>query len=131
MGAFIIDKTDFGIGKVICSINMENSVIEELVISGDEALFEKLSEEEDGQWSWALYPPELYFRGIPFATDGRKIRARINEAISDDQEVALYMMEHNDFTGEIFIENNQVSISGETDLMGELMKVELSFEVVR
>lgn len=68
MNSFKIGETEFGIGNV--EFSLEDEVLN-LEITGDEEIFEKLTEDDDSKWSWALYEPQIYFQDIPF--EGKEI----------------------------------------------------------
>jgi hypothetical protein len=125
MNTFKIGTTEFGIGKIDFEIDRKKSIITELVISGDEDVFEKLSEDEDGEWSWALYAPEIYLRGIPFKETNGTISFTVDEDFLGEHEAALYMMEHGDFFAEVNINNKVVKIKGRADIMGDEMDLEI------
>lgn len=118
MNTFRIGDTEFGIGEVGFSI--EDGILE-LEIAGDEEIFEQLVQDDDSGWSWALYEPQIYFRGIPF--EGKDII--IDEVMPDSYEIALYMMEHNDFTGKVSISDSIIKVSGKADIMGEVYPVSI------
>lgn len=128
MQKFIIGTENFGIEKVTYKIDKENSIINDLTITGNEQLFEKLSENEEGEWSWALYPPKLYLRVVPFKAINEKIEIIITEEILDECDVALYLMRHYDIKGVLTIDNNDIcSFKGITYISGKEMQLE--FEV--
>ena len=116
---FNIDASEFGIGDIQLSI--ENNRIN-LEIAGDEKNFDELV--EDSKWSWALYPPRIYFRDVPY--EGRGIEViEVNFDLSDQCDIGLYMMEHNDFTGTLKIEDKSVCISGQVNMMGRVLPVSI------
>ena len=130
MKKFIIDDDDFGIGKVTCDIDWENKTINELVIFADEETFGNLSDDEEGNWNWALYPPELYFRGIPFELKDNKIVIPITDEILDDFDVALYFMSHNDIEGEFSIDENELFMfKGYTWILDKRLKLEVEINL--
>ena len=59
MNSFKIGKTEFGIGKI--SLSIENDLLT-LEINGNDDVFDELMEDDGCEWSWALYPPRIYFR---------------------------------------------------------------------
>lgn len=128
MGKFIIGTTDFGIGEVECEIDKTNSIVTNLKIRGSKELYEKITEKEKGEWNWTLYPPKFYVNHAHFAGDGKTIRLHVDEAFLDDNEVALYLMEHNDFFGEIVIDKNVVMIKGKVFISGKEMDLEIETE---
>ena len=126
MNKFIIGTDNFGVGEVTYKVDKKKMIIKDLTIIGDEQIFEKLSDDEDSEWSFALYPPKLYLKEIPFELTEDKIQVTITEEILDDCDVALYLMEHNDIEGTFTIDKNEVFLfKGITDIFGKEMKLEL------
>lgn len=101
MNSFKIGNKEFGIGNI--HFSMEDHLVH-LEINGDEKILDELSGEENGRWGWALYPPRLYFRGVPY--DGESIV--IDKGNLYDYDISLYMMEHNDFTGILKITDEHI-----------------------
>jgi hypothetical protein len=131
MKKFIIGKDDFGIEKVTCQIDKENSIINELRIIGDKITFEKLSGGKKSKWDWALYPPELYFREIPFELKKGRIEIEITEDILDDFDIALYLMEHNDIIGKLIIDESYIfTFEGYVDISGDEFKLKVEANIV-
>ena len=130
MKKFIIDSDDFGVGKVTYNIDWENKIIKELVIFADEKTFENLSDDERGNWNWALYPPKLYFIEIPFELNSNKIIIPITDEILDDYDVALYFMSHNDIEGEFSIDPNEVFMfTGYTYILNKRLSLEVELNL--
>lgn len=126
MQKFIIGTNDFGVGEVTFKIDKENSIINNLTIVADEETFQKLSDDEDGEWFWVLYPPRLYFKEIPFELKDDKIEIIITEEILDNCDVALYLMEHDDIGGKFIINKNGIFVfEGCTYISGKEVKLEL------
>lgn len=120
MNTFTIDGTEFGIN--LSESNFElNQALLSLEIHGDEQVFTALMDNEDSEWSWALYPPYLYIRSL----ETKAGKAALNG--DEDFDVALYMMEHNTILEACvsLTSGCGVEISGLVDLMGE----EKSFHV--
>ena len=110
MNTFKIDGTDFGISEVICEI--ENGVIKDLTIEGDEEITERLADKKGGKWSWMNYdPPSVFFREIPFDQVNGKIE--ITEKLLDEYDISFYMSEHHNIFGTLTISDSHVKISGE------------------
>ncbi|WP_283150504.1 hypothetical protein [Silvimonas soli] len=122
MNTFIIGSTEFGIDPGKSTIVHDRGQLT-LEIRGDEHVFTILTCNEDSEWSWALYPPHLYIRGLE--TKGGK--AVLNG--QDDVEVALYMMEHNTILEATvsLTPANGVEVSGLVDLIGEVQPFRVSF----
>lgn len=68
MNSFKIGNTEFGIGKI--SLSIENELLT-LEINGNDDVFDELMKADDCEWSWALYPPRIYLRSVPYK--GEKI----------------------------------------------------------
>ena len=126
MGKFIIGTDDFGVGSVTYKVDKSKLIIKDLTITGNEEAFDELSDNDDSDWSFALYPPELYLRDVSFKLLDGKIEAAITEEIYDDCDVALYLMEHNDVEGVFTIDQNGVFLfDGVAYISGEEMKLKL------
>lgn len=121
MDSFKIGNTEFGVGGV--RLSMDNNRID-LEINGDENTFDQVTGEDTSEWSWALYPPKIYFKGIPY--EGKRIV--IDEACLNQYEIALYLMEHNDFTGTLEIKDKVIHVSGIVDMMGKVLPVSINVE---
>ena len=121
MNTFQIDGTEFGVGEIQFSVADH---LLNLEISGDEGIFDGLSEEDDSQWGWALYPPQIYFHDVPFT--GEKIV--IDREFLNHNEIALYMMEHYDFTGELKLTDGSIEIRGQVDMDGDRFPVVINVE---
>jgi len=67
------------------------------------------------EWSWALYPPRIYFRSVPYK--GEKIV--IDSDLLAHYDTALYMMEHNDFTGILEVTDSSIEIHGLVYIIGK------------
>lgn len=121
MNSFKIGDTEFGVGSVQFSI--EDHLVN-LEITGNEDVFHELMEDDDSEWSWALCAPKIYFWGVPYESKG----IVVDEDFLDRYDVALYMMEHNDFTGMLEITDKNIHIRGQVDMMGEILAVCISVE---
>jgi len=121
MNTFKMGETEFGVGKV--SFSITNDLLD-FDITGSDDIFDKLMEDENSEWSWALYPPRLYLRGVPFK--GNELA--IDDKLLDQYDITLYMMEHNDFTGTLKVTDKGVEISGEVYMDGETLELFVSVE---
>lgn len=121
MNSFKIGDTEFEIGKI--SFSDDNDIIN-LEVSGNENVFDKLTEKGDSKWDWALYPPKIYFRDIPFKSKS----IVVDENLLNKYDIALYMMEYNDFTGTLNISDKIISVSGQVDIMGEVLPISINIE---
>lgn len=121
MNSFKIGNTEFEIGNT--SFSIENNILN-LEINGNESTFDKLIEKEDSKWDWALYPPKIYFRNVPY----KEKDIVVDEKLLNKYDIALYMMEYNDFTGTLEISDKMIHISGQVDMMGEILPVSINVE---
>lgn len=119
MNSFKINDTEFGVGDA--QISIEDNLIN-LQITADDEKFEALCSQDE--WSWALYPPEIYFYEVPYI--GAKIR--IDDSMLDKCDIGLYMMEYCDFKGTLEINDSEITISGNADIMGEISKIYIKIE---
>lgn len=106
---FIIDDTDFKVGKVYSTIENDEKQLE---IYGDKETFDNLTEDEDSKWGWALYEPKLYFWGLK----QDKTEFDINDRLKEECDFALYMMEHNFIHGKLAYKNDKVQFKGIVEL---------------
>jgi len=109
MNTFKINGTDFGIGEVVCEI--ENGIIKDLTIEGNEEITESITDDENGEWSWILYPPMVFFREVPFEQKDTQIE--ITEELLDEYDISFYLLEHHNIFGTLIINDNHIMISGE------------------
>ena len=121
MNSFKIENTEFEIGNI--SFSIDNKIMN-LEVSGNESVFDKLTEKDDSKWNWALYPPKIYFRDIPY--EGKSIV--VDKNFLDKYDIALYMMEYNDFIGTLDICEKTISIYGHVDIMGEILPISINIE---
>ncbi|MCI9082149.1 MAG: hypothetical protein HFI70_07560 [Lachnospiraceae bacterium] len=121
MNSFKIGNTEFGIGNVQFFIadNLLN-----LEISGNDDIFDELTIDDNCEWSWALYPPQIYFRDVLYT--GKDIE--VDTDFLEEYDVALYMMEHNDFIGTLKLSDSSIDICGQVEIDGELLSLVISIE---
>lgn len=127
MGTFIIGDTDFGVGNVTFSTSNDSPISFSLRIKGSDDVYKQIFEDENGEWSWTLYPPEIYFEGIPFAQSDI-IAVDVNDDLLDTCDIALYLMEHNDLIGKLIITDKYFKFNGESDIFGKIYQVEIFAE---
>lgn len=121
MDTFKIRNTEFGIGDVQFSI--EDNLLN-LEITGNDHIFDELTEDDECEWDWALYPPKIYFHGVPYT--GKEIV--VDTDFLNQYEIALYMMEHNDFTGTLKLSDNSIDICGQVEIDGESLPLVICVE---
>ena len=121
MNSFKIGNTEFGIEKV--SFSIENDLLN-LEITGSDDIFDKLMKDDNCEWSWALYPPRIYFHAVPYK--GNEIV--IDTDFLNHYDIALYMMEHNDFIGNLKITDSSIDIWGQVYIDGKELTLTISTE---
>lgn len=124
---FVIGDTDFGIDVDESSFEIDDyhpeTPLLTIEIMGNGEVFEKLTEQEDSEWSWALDAPHFYIRDFP-ASPGNQpgdVSATASLDDIDEYELAIYMMEHNDIE-DVMIQikaGTSLDITGKVDLFGE------------
>ena len=114
MNTFTIGGTEFGINLAESTVELDQTILT-LHIRSDEKVFTALTDDEDSEWSWALYPPHLYIHGL----ETKAGQATLNG--DEDADVAIYMMEHNTILeAEVMLTpGHGVELSGVVELMGE------------
>ena len=122
MNSFIIGDIEFGIGSFEYSV--KDKVLN-LEIYADEDRFDELCEDDDFKFGWALDTPQMYFTDVP--VDGADVM--VDEDLLEQCDIALYMMEHNDFYGKVLISDKVICIEGEVDLMGEVHDLSIRLEI--
>ncbi len=121
MNSFMLGNTEFGIGDV--QFPVKDNLLN-LEIAGNDDVFNELTEEDDCEWSWALYPPEIYFRDVPYT--GKNIV--VNADFLNRYDIALYMMEYYDFTGTLEISDSSIDICGQVEIDGDALPLVISVE---
>ena len=121
MNSFKIGNTEFGIGKV--SFSVENDLLD-LEITGSDDAFNELMEDDNCEWSWALYPPRVYFHAVPY----KENEIVIDTDFLNHYETALYMMEHNDLLGNLKITDNSIDFLGQVYIEGKALTLAISAE---
>jgi len=106
---FLLGKNAFTIDKSESVIVIKDNEIIDLTIKTSQEEFEKFSASESFEFSWALYAPMFYARGLMF---GKKKQVNINNKNMFDHEVALYFMEHGDVKVTISLKDDSILITG-------------------
>lgn len=120
MQKFIIGTTNFETGEITYHINKAEGVIDELTIQGSDSIFSRLTQNANGRWGHALYPPRLYFHNLPVIHKNNKVYCSVNQELPSDAEAALYLMEHSNITGNFIIDDNNIfSFEGAVTLYGK------------
>lgn len=76
-----------------------------------------MTEEDDCEWDWALYSPQIYFHEVPYT--GENIM--IDKDFLDKNEIGLYMMEHYELTSELKLTDNSIEICGQADIDDDIL----------
>jgi len=127
MAKFAINNTDFGIDRVRSRCLVTWALFRgrrlDVEIEGDPQRFAQLKEQEDSEWSWALYPPTFRLRSypVPRPAAGRVTELRLTPADIERHDVTLYLMEHNPVQ-KVVVEvgpGTEITISGNVSLLGE------------
>ena len=126
MNIFKIGDTDFGIGEV--ALQIENGIISNLTIEGNDDIYKQITTDESGFWYSSISrPPKVYFREIPL-NDGN---IEITDELLDEYDIALYLNEHNDLYGTLTIKDKCVMVKGEVNLWGNMYTLEIVVKDMR
>ena len=132
MHTFKIGETHFGIdlseSTLLVQKRKDGLVELTLDVAGDQATFDRLTEAEDGEWSWALYPPTFFIHGLPMSQEAADIAAPIHiEESGEDVEMGLYMMEYSDvFEVSLQLDaSGLLLVQGRVDLWGKNLRFEI------
>ncbi|MGQ7269022.1 hypothetical protein [Marinobacter nauticus] len=123
---FLIDGDEFGIDASQTEVRQSKSWFSarlDVNVSGSEENLASLN--EIGKWCWALYPPQLYIRGLKLPRFGK---AKYSAAQLEGIECAIYMMEHNPIV-ELDLSwqaSGLLSINGVVEIVGELAQFEVA-----
>ena len=135
MGEFFIGDSNFGIEAKESSFDIRQThdgrFLLTVEVRGDEKLYMELTADEDSEWSWTLYPPHFYLRDYPVSgkSKGKVCEIRLKPEDSENFDVALYLMEHNEVEGvTIKVDDHRLEIAGQVDLMGEPRQFRISWE---
>ena len=132
MNIFSIGKTNFEIdfSKSKIDFDVQDNVARKLSINihGSKDIFMRLSEPDDAEWSWALYPPSFFLRGV-VVKDIEQSEVKscdIGDNI-EDLELGIYMMEYSDLSEVKILElsTKRLVISGKVDFWGESLPFEI------
>lgn len=129
MDIFSIGGTHFAVDAAKSRISLdaqgEGMLEVNIDIHGDDEVFMRLTEDEEGEWSWALYPPVFFLHGLRLAAGapaggppGRH---------DDAQEAGIYMMEYRDIAALdiLALSARRVAMSGMVDFYGKQLPFHL------
>jgi len=133
VNTFTIDGTEFGVNPATSLLSLARDDSGEVILmfelEGDQAQYDALTEPEDGEWSWTLYPPHLYIRGLRVPQAASSIPSVINLPRPGEIEAALYLMAHNEISNlSLFVSSARIEVTGEVDLFGEVKQFQAKFE---
>jgi hypothetical protein len=123
--SFLLGDTEFGLDrsnlKLSFLANGSGQVEVTISLSGDETTFQPLSDDEDGPWSWALYPPVFHLAAFRMSQElaVAALPIKIPERAADF-EMALYMMEYCEMRNVVLQRlEDGLLVEGLVDVFGE------------
>lgn len=123
MTVFSIGDTNFAVDIAKSNISLEahgSSMLElNIDIHGDDDVFMCLTEPDDAEWSWALYPPAFFLHGLRIPQGALSIG--MLDLYPDAEESGIYMMDYGDVSAVNIIELSarRLLVSGMVDLCGK------------
>ncbi len=126
MTVFSIGDTNFDVDFAKSSISLEEDgtgMVElNIDIHGDDDVFMRLTEPDDAEWSWALYPPAFFLHGLRIPEgQGGTFAIGMLDTHPEAEESGMYMMEYGDVSAVNIIELSarRLLVSGMVDLCGK------------
>ncbi|CAM2731400.1 hypothetical protein [Janthinobacterium lividum] len=126
MIVFSIGNTNFEVNVAKSNISLEahgSGMLElNIDIDGDDEVFMRLTEPEDAEWSWALYPPAFFLHGLRIPEgQGGALAIGMLDMHPEAEESGIYMMEYGDVSAVNIIElsADRLAVSGMVDLCGK------------
>lgn len=126
MTVFSIGGTNFEVDVAKSGIRLEgdgSGLLElNIDIHGDDDVFMRLTEEDDAEWAWALYPPAFFLHGLRVQAGPQgEFTAGPLDTESDAEESGIYMMEYGDVSAVHVVELSarRLAMSGMVDLCGQ------------
>jgi hypothetical protein len=126
MTVFSIGNTNFEVDVAKSNISLEahgSGMLElNIDIHGDDEVFMRLTEPEDAEWSWALYPPAFFLHGLRIPEgQGGAFAIGMLDMHPEAEESGIYMMEYGDVSAVNIIElsADRLAVSGMVDLCGK------------
>ncbi|MCM2564627.1 MULTISPECIES: hypothetical protein [Janthinobacterium] len=123
MTVFSIGNTNFEVNVAKSNISLEahgSGMLElNIDIHGDDEVFMRLTEPEDAEWSWALYPPAFFLHGLRIPEgQGGAFSIGMLDMHPEAEESGIYMMEYGDVSAVNIIElsADRLAVSGMVDL---------------
>ncbi|STR28028.1 Uncharacterised protein [Janthinobacterium lividum] len=126
MTVFSIGDTNFEVDVAKSSIGLEvhgRGMLEiNIDIHGDDDVFMRLTEPDDAEWSWALYPPVFFLHGLRIP-EGQEATLAIGmlDTHPDAEESGIYMMEYGEVSAVNIVELSagRLLVTGMVDLCGK------------
>ena len=126
MTVFSIGDTNFEVDVAKSSISLEahgRGMLEiNIDIHGGDDVFMRLTEPDDAEWSWALYPPAFFLHGLRIP-EGQEATLAIGmlDTHPDVEESGIYMMEYGDVSAVNIVELSarRLLLTGMVDLCGK------------
>lgn len=131
MRIFSIGDTNFAVDATKSRIRLDaldNGMVEiDIDIHGDDEVFMRLTEPEDGEWSWALHPPAFFLHGLKIP-QGAAVTGPL-ERHADAGDSGIYMMEYGDISAVDIMELSarRLAVSGMVDLSGKRLPFLISY----
>lgn len=126
MTVFSIGDTNFDVDIAKSSISLEEDgtgMVElNIDIHGDDDEFMRLTEPDDAEWSWALYPPAFFLHGLRISQgQGGALAIGMLDTHPEAEESGIYMMEYGDVSAVNILELSarRLLVSGMVDLCGK------------
>ena len=126
MTVFSIGDTNFDVDFTKSSIRLEEDgtgMVElNIDIHGDDDVFMRLTEPDDAEWSWALYPPAFFLHGLRMPQgQGGAFAIGMLDTHPEAEESGIYMMEYGDVSAVNILELSarRLLVSGMVDLCGK------------
>lgn len=121
MNSLVINGTEFGVDNV--EVFLEDGILS-LSFTGNEEVFDEITEDDDSEWSWAMDAPKIYFNEVSL-----DCKNCLKIDFDSDEECAVYMMEHNALAGMLEKTYSEINFSGEVDIMGDVMDITFHIDV--
>lgn len=128
---FKLDDSDFGIERGF-RFSFDDGILN-FDVSGDQKVFDGLTEDERHPYSWALYPPRFYIHDLPLEPKKNinDFEYTITEDDIDAYEIDLYLMEYcTVYPCKIKGKNGTISIEGMVhDIKKELVPLCIQLKI--
>jgi len=136
MSTFTIGDTEFGVDleESERSIDTTQPNVIELMLEvyGDQERFDAITDDDESEWSWALYPPHFYLRGLTVPSSTVNDFVELPKPDDNDEiEAAIYIMEHNPVYDLriLIVPHSHVETLGMVEVMGRPQRFHLKSEM--